>query len=151
MDLQTYFSKHWKQDTSYKYSSNSLINKVNDLNPKNVLDIGCGENYFKGKIQNLYGIDPYNDNADQKIPIEEVSLYKTYDVILALGSINFGDEPIIDRQMRAIDRVLETDGHLFMRLNPGLDHYWTDTKEIKFYPWSKEKIKHFAIAYGYHI
>ena len=148
--MKTYFSKHWAHDTSYKYSWEALIDKVNALKPYSVLDVGCGFNYFKGKIENLYGIDPYNDAADKMCSIEEFGGYRKYDVILALGSINFGDDGDIDRQMRAVDKLLDHDGHLFMRLNPGLVHHWDyESADVDFYPWTKEKIKHFALAYGY--
>jgi cyclopropane fatty-acyl-phospholipid synthase-like methyltransferase len=148
--LKKYFSKHWTHDTSYKYSWESLIDKVNALKPNSVLDVGCGFNYFKGKIDNLYGIDPYNDKADKMCGIEEFGVYRKYDVIIALGSINFGDENTIDRQMRAVDTLLNSDGHLYMRLNPGLVHHWDEeSDDVDFYPWTKEKIKRFALAYGY--
>ena len=48
----------------YKYSGLKLIDEVNSLNPRRVLDIGCGYHEFKDKIHNLVGIDPYNDAAD---------------------------------------------------------------------------------------
>lgn len=148
--MKKYFSKHWTHDTSYKYSWEALIDKVNALKPNSVLDVGCGFNYFKDKIDNLYGIDPYNEEADKMCGIEEFGVYKKYDVILALGSINFGDENTIDRQMRAVDILLNSDGHLYMRLNPGLVHHWDEeSDDVDFYPWTKEKIKRFALAYGY--
>lgn len=152
MALKTYFSTHWRQSGEYKYSWDALIDIVNDLKPEAVLDVGCGFNYFKGKINNLIGIDPYNDAADIMIPIEELGSYKMYDVILALGSINFGDDSVINRQMRAVDKILKGDGHLFMRLNPGLGHHWSEeSKDVEFYPWTEEKIRNFALAYGYSI
>jgi len=153
MDISEYFGKVWTHDTEYKWTGNYLIDEINSLKPNRVLDVGCGFNYYKGKINNLIGIDPYNDKADMKVSIEEFGNNIKYDVIMALGSINFGDDKIIEHQMRCIDKLLDTDGQLFMRLNPGLDHHWAEGKssEINFYPWSKEKISNFALAYGYSI
>jgi len=153
LSISEYFSKHWEHDTSYKYSWDALIDIVNDLKPAHVLDVGCGNNYFKGKINNLWGIDPYNLKADQKIGVCDLGRYRTYEVILALGSINFGSETVINKQMRIINNLLESNGHLFMRLNPGLDHHWSEGKseDVNFFPWTKEKLEAFAIAYGYSI
>ena len=80
----------------YKHSGYSLVDYVNNQKPSSVLDIGCGYNRFKNKIDNLIGIDPYNDCADIKVSIED---YNTapFDMVLCLGSINFGDEKTIDK------------------------------------------------------
>src|SRR6056300_581168 len=65
--LEKYFSNVWQPQTKkFKHSGLKVIDEVNALKPRAVLDIGCGYNEFKGKIPNLVGIDPYNDNADQK-------------------------------------------------------------------------------------
>ena len=46
--LEKYFSEVWQSKTKkYKYSGLKLIDEVNDLNPKAVLDAGCGFNEFK--------------------------------------------------------------------------------------------------------
>ena len=34
-----------------------------------LLDVGCGDHPFKGRINNLVGIDPYNDCADYMVDI----------------------------------------------------------------------------------
>lgn len=151
--LKSYFSNEWSNDTTYKYSGDYLIDKINDLNPNRVLDVGCGFNHYKDKINNLFGIDPYNDEACSKIGIEDIGSNIMYDVILALGSINFGTENNINKQMRKIDEILKDKGHLFMRLNPGLNHHWSNGKsdDIIFFPWTKQKIKNFALSYGYSI
>ena len=63
--LENYFSKVWQPKTKkYKYSGLSIIDEVNKLRPRSVLDLGCGYNEFKGKISNLVGVDPYNTKAD---------------------------------------------------------------------------------------
>ena len=63
--LHRYFSKVWQSDMKkWKHSGLQLIDEVNKLRPRAVLDVGCGYNEFKGKINYLTGIDPYNDKAD---------------------------------------------------------------------------------------
>jgi len=66
--LDRYFSKHWANGMKkWKYSGLALVDEVNGLKPRAVLDVGCGYNEFKGKIKNLTGIDPYNYHADWKV------------------------------------------------------------------------------------
>ena len=61
--LEKYFSKVWQSDTKkYKHSGLTLVDEINNLRPRSVLDVGCGYNEFKGKIDNLLGIDPYNSS-----------------------------------------------------------------------------------------
>jgi len=51
--MKQYFSEVWQPETKkYKYSGLGIIDEINALNPSNVLDVGCGYNEFKGKIQN---------------------------------------------------------------------------------------------------
>ena len=46
--LNRYFSKYWQNDMKkWKYSGVALINEVNSLKPRAVLDVGCGYNEFK--------------------------------------------------------------------------------------------------------
>ena len=40
----------------------------------------------------IYGIDPYNNKADQLISWEDYKLHKEFNVFFILGSFNFGDE-----------------------------------------------------------
>ena len=83
-----FFGEIWKPRTDdYNHTGWQLVEEVNKLNPKNVLDVGCGYHPFKGRIQNLVGIDPYNAAADYQIDILEYRVKHKHDVILALGSI----------------------------------------------------------------
>ena len=67
--MESYFNGKWSDSSLdvYPYSGWSLVEKINAMNPDRVLDVGCGFNRFKDKINNLKGIDPYNDAADVKI------------------------------------------------------------------------------------
>ena len=78
--LRNYFSNVWQAETKkYKYSGLAIIDEVNAMNPDNVVDIGCGFNEFKGKIDNLVGIDPYNDKADFMIHTLDYKPHIEYD------------------------------------------------------------------------
>ena len=92
--LHRYFSKYWENDIKkWKYSGLALIDEVNSLKPRAVLDVGCGYNEFRGKIDNLIGIDPYNDRADHEVGTLEYRTDQKFDVIMCLGSINFRRAP----------------------------------------------------------
>ena len=85
-NLKEYFGGVWQPDwTKFEHSGWQLVEKINDLNPDSVLDIGCGYNQLKNKIPNLFGIDPYNSAADEKVSIENYNCgTKKYDIVLAL-------------------------------------------------------------------
>lgn len=40
------------------------LNKLLEINPKTIIDIGCGMNHFKEFIPHLIGLDPRYSNAD---------------------------------------------------------------------------------------
>jgi len=65
-----FFREMWKPHTDdYKFSGWQVVELVNSMNPEAVLDVGCGYHPFKGRINNLVGIDPYNDCADYQVDI----------------------------------------------------------------------------------
>ena len=135
--LHKYFSKYWDNDMrKWKYSGVALVDEVNSLNPRAVLDVGCGYNEFKGKIHNLIGIDPYNNRADHEIDIMEYRSMEKFDVILALGSINFGGRNKIIAEVSKCVNMLEDGGTMFFRVNPGLQHNKPEAKWIEFYAWN---------------
>lgn len=135
--LHKYFSKHWQADMKkWKHSGLTLIDQVNDLNPRNVLDVGCGYNEFRGKINHLIGIDPYNDKADFQISLMDYRASHKFDIILALGSINFGGRNKIIAEVSKCVNLLEDGGMMFFRVNPGLQHDKPEAKWIEFFAWN---------------
>jgi hypothetical protein len=135
--LHKYFSKYWQNDMKkWKYSGVALIDEVNGLKPRAVLDVGCGYNEFKSKIDNLVGIDPYNDRADLQISTLDYKTDKKFDVILCLGSVNFGSrEKIIAEVGRCVD-LLADGGTMFFRVNPGVQHDKPEADWIEFFGWN---------------
>ena len=135
--LNNYFSKIWQPDMKkWKYSGLKLVDEVNALNPRSVLDVGCGYYEFKGKIHNLTGIDPYNDRADHKISIMDFQPNQLFDVILCLGSINFGSRDKITAEIAKIVLLLEDGGTMFFRANPGVSHDRPESRWIDFFAWN---------------
>ena len=135
--LHKYFSKYWENDIKkWKYSGLALVDEVNNLKPRAVLDVGCGYNEFRGKIDNLIGIDPYNDLADIEVGALEYRTDKKFDVILCLGSVNFGNrDKIIAEVGRCVD-LLADGGTMFFRVNPGVQHNKPEAEWIEFYAWN---------------
>ena len=132
-----YFSKYWQNDMKkWKYSGLSLINEVNDLKPRAVLDVGCGYNEFKGKIKNLIGIDPYNSLADIEVGTLEYKTDQKFDVILCLGSVNFGSKDKIIAEVSRCVNLLADGGTMFFRVNPGVQHDKPEADWIEFYAWN---------------
>lgn len=152
-DLNKYFSTEWTSKLDqYKYSGWALVNKIrsNEL----VLDVGCGFNEFKPRILNLVGVDPANDLADVKLPIEyfaaDEANHNRFDVAFCLGSVNFGNEVNILNQVTCVISCLKPQARIYWRCNPGIaDHGNEVCKEIEFYPWTFQTHLDYAEQFGF--
>jgi hypothetical protein len=112
-----------------------IAEEICRMNPKRVLDIGCGFNPFKGLIPNLVGIDPYNNCADFMVDILDYHAEPaSYDHIIALKSINFNSREDIELQFSAAVNLLTPGGYLWMRCNTGLN--FEEGPWIEVFPWS---------------
>jgi len=142
-----FFGEIWKPRTGeYEHSGWELVEEINKLNPERVLDVGCGYHPFKGRITNLVGIDPYNNCADYEVDILEYRVKHQYDVILALGSINFNSRDEIEARFSHCVDLLKTDGKFLLRANPGITHRTGPYVEI--FPWTFEVVNDFAEKYN---
>lgn len=147
--MENYFAKVWQPQTKkYKYSGLGIIDEINSLNPRNVLDLGCGYNEFKGKINNLIGVDPYNDRADIKADIMSFQTEEKFDVVISLGSINFGSVDKIILEMIQASNLTADGGLMFFRVNPGKMHDKPEAKWIDFFEWTPEFISNLAPILG---
>ena len=150
--LHKYFSKYWQNDMKkWKHSGLSLINEVNDLRPRAVLDVGCGYNEFKGKIDNLIGIDPYNDQADIRVSAMDYRTDERFDVILCLGSVNFGGRDKIIAEVGRCVNLLSEGGTMFFRVNPGIQHDKPEAKWIEFFSWNVPFIIELSEMFNLHV
>tara|TARA_B100001248_G_scaffold262730_1_gene261780 strand:+ start:5353 stop:6030 length:678 start_codon:yes stop_codon:yes gene_type:complete len=147
--LGKYFAEVWQSKTkSYKYSGLALIDEVNNLKPRSVLDLGCGFNEFKGKIKNVIGIDPYNKKADIQSSILEYQSKVPYDVVISLGSINFGTVDNILQELKHAVKLTTKGGLMFFRVNPGKLHQAKESQWIEFFDWNTEFILNSANLLG---
>ena len=142
-----FFSEIWKPRTGdYEHTGWELAEEINKLNPERVLDVGCGYHPFKGRITNLVGIDPYNNCADYEVDILEYRVKHQYDVIIALGSINFNSQDDIEARFGHCVNLLKQGGKFFLRANPGITHKTGPYVEI--FPWTFEVVNDFAEKYN---
>jgi hypothetical protein len=137
--LNQYFSSIWHRRNSgiehFEYSGLRLIDQVKA--GESIIDVGCGNNPFKGKIPNLIGIDPAFDQADVKCGIDEYNPELKFDVAFCLGSINFGTRADIERQTAKVVSLLKPSARIYWRCNPGRkDHGNAECEQIPFYNWS---------------
>ena len=131
--LDGYFRHVWQSETSkYKYSGPALIGEINKLKPRRVLDIGCGYHEFRGKIDNIIGIDPYNDAADICVKTLDYHPQERFDAVLALGSINFGSTSKIFAELEHAVSLCNPGAVLFFRANPGLPHPKDESNWIRY-------------------
>jgi hypothetical protein len=146
-----FFSEIWKPRTNdYEHTGWQLVEEINALNPDKVLDVGCGYHPFKGRIQNLVGIDPYNNQADYEVDIPDYKVKpESHDVIMALGSINFNSKDEIQSRFAHCVSLLKPGGKFFLRANPGITHKTGPYVEI--FNWTFEVVNEFAETYNLHL
>ena len=139
--IHRFFAEIWKPRTNdYDYTGWQLVDEINALAPRSVLDVGCGYHPFKGRIHNLVGIDPYNNCADYMVDI--LDYVGHHDVVVALGSIKFNDRAEIERRFARCVSVLDTGGRFYLRANPGITHRSGPYVEI--FNWTFEVVREFA-------
>jgi len=155
--LGKYFSGIWPAKHSYPESGKFLINFINSTKNDAVLDVGCGDNYYKDKVPNLIGLDPYHSAADIMQTFEEFKTKIKFDHVIALGSLNFGTHPKdtkhIEEMFAKIVRLTKIGGYIHFRFNPGLDHKpikkdKTSFMFIDWYPWTREQLYKLFLKYN---
>lgn len=143
--IDRFFGEIWKPRTGdYDYTGWELAEEVNKLNPRSVLDVGCGYHPFKGRINNIVGIDPYNNCADYMVDI--LDYVGKHDIVIALGSINFNSRDEIEARFKKCVDLLDQGGRFYLRANPGIPHKTGPYVDI--FPWSFEIVKEFADTYN---
>ena len=112
--MHRFFGEIWQPTTEkYQYSGWSLVDLINNANPKAVLDFGCGYHPFKSRINNLIGIDPFNNSADYMVDILDFAVEpESYDHIIVFGSLNFGDRGDIETRFAKLESILMPGGRI---------------------------------------
>lgn len=146
-ELKKFFDRStWPSSMQeWKWSGFNLVQEVSELRPRFVLDVGCGHNEFKGRIPNLVGIDIANEAADWVCDMLDAPIApRSVDVILALGSVNFGSADDIDARLVRLASWLTPTGRLIMRGNPGV----AVVDSIDFFEWSEIAVVERGTACG---
>jgi SAM-dependent methyltransferase len=146
--MNRFFGEIWQPETDkYQYSGWGLVDLINNEDPKHVLDFGCGYNPFKGRINNLVGIDPYNNAADYMVDILEFKVEpESFDHIIVFGSLNFGDKEDIYSRFAKLNEYLMPGGRMYFRANPG--NLWPKGPYVDIFPWTFEVAYDLAKTHG---
>lgn len=149
--VKEYFSKHWvSRLTTYKYSNHSIANKI--AAHERVIDVGCGNNEFIGKITNLTGIDIVNKNAHIITDIESYEPNELFNVSLCLGSIQYGTHADMVRQITKVVSLLTPNCRIYWRTNTGVrDHDNEMVNIVPYYPWTIAAHNELAAQFGFKI
>lgn len=137
----------------YPINGATMIEEINRLGPKLVVDLGCGLNQYKGLINNLVGVDVVGCREDIVADITDLKEHfkdHTVDVVLALGSINFGEDDLIESQLKEVKRLLKPGGIAYFRANQN-DHDKDHKGDLRYYDWSKDLVEHWATQIGFEI
>ena len=137
----------------YPINGKTMVDEVNNLDPTLVVDLGCGLNQYKGLINNLVGVDVVGCREDITADITDLKEHFTdhsVDVILALGSINFGEDDLIRQQLTEVKRLLKPGGIAYFRANQN-DHDKDHKGDLRYYDWSKELVEYWSTQLGFEI
>lgn len=148
--LNDYFRNHWRPSIdAYKFSAYEAIARQ-IIDSEWLLDVGCGTNPFKGLVRNVVGVDPARSEADFMVTIEDFYATRKFDVATCLGSLNFGDDAIVGRQINKMVSLLKPRSRVYWRVNPGRrDHASEKCQGIPFYPWSFARLQDYAALHDY--
>lgn len=138
---------YWTQQINFKTRNTGqiLVDRIGVNTTKKILDVGCGDNEFKQYFgEQLTGIDPYNERADIQVSLENYIAPEEYDIVFALGSINFGDEERISEQVTQVIKFCKPGGMIVIRVNPGITHDHPKAQWIDFFEWDENYIRKFA-------
>jgi len=141
----------WYPDyTKFLYSGWAILDKIKPED--RILDIGCGYNLFKKHFgDRLYGIDPYNPAADELVSWEDYQPKQKFNVYFALGSLHFGDDEIVESQIKKLSDLTNPGNRIFWRQNPGTQPCFVHETEMGFNGWTFEKNHAWSEKYNFSI
>lgn len=136
--MKEYFKTTWK----ITEIDPDVVKSVSIAN--NVLDVGCGHNQYKEYAKNAFwGVDLVCEEADELIDIIDFKSNSKYDLIICYGSINFYSIQWIEDRLRKIVSLLDSQGKIMMKVNPGYPHV-----DGTMLPWYDKWTTSLALHYG---
>jgi SAM-dependent methyltransferase len=120
---------------------------------QSIVDVGCGLNLWKQKYgDKLKGIDlsekegfPVDYHGDITTVLREHFEDNSIDLVLNLGGIQYGGDPLIKKQLQEVYRILKPGGIIFNRAHfhsiqlEGRNLLQNDSHTLH-YNWTEEKI-----------
>lgn len=103
------------------------LNFLLELNPAQIVDLGCGMNFFKDIIPNIHGIDPSDDAADEHDMFDEdfANGHKSqYQCVFSIDALHY--IPISDFSSRvcSFKKIIQKNGRGYVSMNSArlIDH-----------------------------
>lgn len=139
------------------YTGLSLVDSVNALNPSLVLDVGCGQNFYKNKIKNLVGLDIFGSDCDIRVDYFNSDYADKADAVLVLGVLEYGSPDVVQQKLERIKQNCHSGTEVFFRFNvsPVFGHEILPGKDICFFmnkiAYSPEQWNHAVTQAGFKI
>jgi|11_taG_2_1085331.scaffolds.fasta_scaffold00116_7 SAM-dependent methyltransferase len=129
-----------------------FADQINNYNPSLVIDCGCGNNQWKGKINNLIGFDNnsqfrenYINNPDYICSYLEFDKFvqnNSADFCFCLGSMHSAED--MSKELDLVYKWLKPGGKIIMRVR-------ADEDDDSVYAWNLNKIHDITNKYNYKI
>src|SRR6056300_1511619 len=94
---------------------------------------------------------PNTECADLKVKTIDYKTDQRFDIILCLGSVNFGSRDKIIAEVGRCVNLLAEGGTMFFRVNPGIQHDRPEARWIEFFAWNVPFIIELADIYNLQI
>ena len=130
----------------------NLIEDINATNPDLVIDMGCGTNFFKGRIQNVIGYDisdiegPDYIASTRQMWEDKIFEESSADYIFCYGPLAFGDEDFINEQIGYMKYWAKPNAYILMRVPQPLKI--TDDIKSNYNEYIPQKYDKFSVKNG---
>lgn len=148
LDLKMLEYFEFGSDTKHymKFKHDSVIDNIQKINPKLVVDVGCGRNVYKKYFDNLIGIDIADyEESDRRVSILNAGFEEnSVDAVIAMGVIQFWSIHHIHQNIDEVVKWVKPNGLICMKVN-----FWHDemidmlkltNNKLRVMPWSRELV-----------
>ena len=113
---------------SASYEEEAILKNINNINNKNILDLGCGDGRYSSAIQDYiyyHGVDFSKsfiskcvEKKNSKFTCHDVSTFiedKKYNIILLVGLITYLEDEDVSNLIRNLKKMITEDGIIILR------------------------------------